>query len=398
MHIMVIKLIISFVYSLMEKLTRDIFLLGIISFFADASSEMIMPVLPFFIAALGGGGIALGIIAGLGDGIASISKIFSGFLSDRTGKRKIFIASGYGVSAFSKFFFPLSSQWWHLAFLRGIERIGKGIRGSPRDALIGDLYSERRGEAYGIHRAMDTAGAIIGSFLAFLFFWMFKMDLKKIIFIAAIIAFFAIPPIFFVREIKIKRKEGKGKISKSLKKFTTVATLFSIGNFSYMFLLWRTGGEEMSGKYVSYALLLYVFFNIVYASLSPYFGKLSDRMDRKMVIFFGYLSFTFICFGFIFLPVFSSLPFYLVALLLFSLYGIFNALIEGNQRAFASDLSEYRGIAQGFFQASIGLAAIPANFIAGFLWELLPELTFIYGAVISLISAILLITMEIEKD
>ena len=145
----------------MEKLTRDIFLLGIISFFADASSEMIMPVLPFFVAAIGGGGIALGLIAGLGDGIASISKIFSGVISDRTGKRKVFIASGYGISAVSKFFFPLSSQWWHLTILRGIERVGKGIRGSPRDALIGDLYKERRGEAYGVHRALDTAGAIL---------------------------------------------------------------------------------------------------------------------------------------------------------------------------------------------------------------------------------------------
>ena len=129
----------------MEKLSRDIFLLGIISFFADASSEIIMPVLPFFIAAIGGGGVALGIIAGLGDGIASISKIFSGSLSDKVGKRKVFIASGYSLSAISKLFFPLSAQWWHLAFLRSVERIGKGIRGAPRDALIGDLYKKRRG-------------------------------------------------------------------------------------------------------------------------------------------------------------------------------------------------------------------------------------------------------------
>jgi MFS family permease len=164
-----------------------------------------------------------------------------------------------------------------------------------------------------------------------------------------------------------------------------------------MFLLWRAGGEEIGGEYVAYALLLYVFFNIIYASLSPYFGKLSDRMDRRIVIFFGYLVFTFTCFGFIFLPIFSSIPFYVLALLLFSLYGVFNALIEGNQRAFASDLSEYRGTAQGFFQASVGLAAIPANFMAGLLWEILPELTFIYGAIISLLASILLITMEIEK-
>ncbi len=381
----------------MEKLSRDIFLLGIISFFADASSEIIMPVLPFFIAAIGGGGVALGIIAGLGDGIASISKIFSGSLSDKVGKRKVFIASGYSLSAISKLFFPLSAQWWHLAFLRSVERIGKGIRGAPRDALIGDLYKKRRGEAYGIHRALDTAGAIVGSFLAFLLFWLFKVEIRTMLIIAALIAFFAIPPIIFVREISVRKKEEKGEISPELKKFTLVATLFSMGNFSYMFLLWRIGGN-FSYENISYAILVYAFFNIIYATTAPYFGKLSDKIGRKIVIFFGYIAFTFVCFGFILLPTFSYLPFYLLVILLFMIYGLFFALIEGNQKAFVSDLSKYKGTAQGIFQASTGLAAIPANLIAGILWDIMPELTFLYGAILSLLAAILLSSLEIEKS
>jgi len=381
----------------MEKLTRDIFLLGIISFFADASSETIMPVLPFFIAALGGGGLALGAIAGIGDGIASLSKIFSGTFSDRMGKRKIFIASGYSLSAVAKISFPLSSQWWHLVFLRGIERIGKGVRGAPRDALIGDLYKERRGEAYGIHRALDTAGAVVGSFLAFFLFWLLKVEIKTILIIAAIIAFFAIPPIFFVREIKFIRKKEKGEISSGLKKFTAIASLFSFGNFSYMFLLWRIGGD-FSYEKISYAILAYALFNIVYASLAPYFGKLSDKIGRKIVIILGYIAFTFLCFGFIFLPNFTGILFYLLTILLFMAYGIFFALVEGNQKAFVSDLSKYKGTGQGIFQASIGMATIPANLIAGILWDTMPELTFLYGAILSLIAAILLSSLDIEKS
>lgn len=381
----------------MEKLSRDIFLLGIISFFADASSEMIFPVLPFFVALLGGGGIALGIIAGLGDGIASISKIFSGHLSDRIGKRKVFIASGYGLSAISKLFFPLSFQWWHLAFLRGIERIGKGIRGSPRDALIGDLYKERRGEAYGIHRALDTAGAIAGSLMAFIFFWIFHIEIKIILIIAGIIAFFSIPPIFFVKE-KFFKKEEKDKISPELKKFLSIATIFSLGNFSAMFFLWRLAGEEITYESVSFVLLIYAFFNIFYAVFSPYFGKLSDKIGRKIVIFFGYITFTLVCIGFIFLPNFSSYLFFIISALLFIAYGLTFALLEGTQRALVSDLSVHRGTAQGIFQASVGLATIPANLIAGILWDLLPMLPFLYGAIISLLSALLISSIEIEKS
>ncbi len=385
---------------------RDILLLGIISFFADVSSEMIMPILPFFIYSLGGTGLAVGLIMGFGDAIANFAKIFSGKISDRIGKRKIFMVAGYGSSAVSKLFFPFSTHWWHILFLRGIERIGKGIRGPPRDALIGDLVKEKRGEAYGIHRALDTAGAVVGSILVLSLLWFFgfpanlplkelvgneevKEMLKIILIIASLIAFLAIPPIFLVREIISKEKEEKEKISWKLKKFILIATIFYFGNFSYAFFLLRIGMEN-----IFYAIFLYALFNISYAMLARYFGKLSDKIGRKFVISLGYITFTFVCVGFIFIPYFPSQYFIPLSIALFLLYGAVYAFIEGNQRAFVSDLSKSRGTAQGIFQASIGFASIPAGIIAGKLWDLLPELTFIYGAVLSLISAILLATFD----
>ncbi|MCD6331234.1 MAG: MFS transporter [Thermoplasmata archaeon] len=385
---------------------RDILLLGIISFFADVSSEMIMPILPFFIYSLGGTGLAVGLIMGVGDGVANFAKIFSGKLSDKMGKRKVFMLAGYGSSAFSKLFFPFSTHWWHLLFLRGIERIGKGMRGPPRDALIGDLVKEKRGEAYGIHRALDTAGAVVGSMLVLFLLWLFgfpanlplkelvgneeiKEMLKIILIVASLIAFLAIPPIFLVREITGREKEEKEKLPKKLKKFIMIATIFYFGNFSYAFFLLRIGMEN-----IFYAIFLYALFNISYAMLARYFGRLSDKIGRKFVISLGYITFTFVCVGFVFIAYFPSQYFIPLSIALFLLYGVVYAFIEGNQRAFVSDLSKSRGTAQGFFQASIGFASIPAGIIAGKLWDIFPELTFIYGAVLSLISAILLVTFD----
>ena len=375
----------------MDKLGRDIILLGLISFFTDASSEAIMPILPFFIYSIGGTGLIVGLIMGFGDGIASISKVFSGILSDKIGKRKIFISAGYSLSSISKLFFPLSIAWWHMFFLRSVERIGKGLRGAPRDALIGELYVKRRGEAYGIHRAMDTAGAVVGSFLAFFLFWFFHLNIKTILIIAAIISFLALPPIIFVRDVKFRASKKKGKLSKNLRKFILISTIFYLGNFSYAFFLLRIGIEFE--KAVAFAILLYAFFNVIYATSASYFGKLSDIVGRKIIIFFGYTLFAFICFGFIFIK-HSSIYSIIFSIFLFILYGLMHAFIEGNQRALVSDLSEYKGTAQGYFQMATGMAVIPANIIAGILWDIKPELTFLYGSMLAILSSILLANYE----
>ncbi len=375
----------------MEKLGRDIFILGMISFFADVSSEAIMPILPFFIYSLGGG-VAIGLIMGFGDAVASISKIFSGKLSDKIGKRKSFMLSGYGLSAISKLFFPLSFEWWHLFILRGIERIGKGIRGPPRDALIGDLYIKKRGEAYGIHRALDTAGAVLGSILVIFLYWFFKLDIKTILIIAALIAFLSLPPILLIKERKIKKVEKKeiGKLPNKLKKFIAISTIFSLANFSYAFFLLKVGIEK-----IEYALLYYAFFNIIYAVSAPYTGKLSDIIGRKTIILLGYIAFTLVCLGFIFINSFSGIFLIFFLILLFVLYGLVYAFIEGNQKALISDLCIYRGYAQGIFQMFNGFGVFFASLIAGILWEIFPDLIFIYGGALSLIASIFLAISDI---
>ena len=387
----------------MGKLGKDIILLGLISFFTDMSSEAIMPVLPFFIFALSpsiGSGIALGLIMGFGTALASMMNFFSGILSDRIGKRKIFISSGYTISALSKLLFPVSQAWWHLLVLRGIERAGKGIRGAPRDAFIGERYVEDRGKAFGFHRAMDTAGAIAGSLLAFIFLWIFKLDYREILLIAAIIAFFAIPPIYMLKEEKKEGKKEKIEINDAMKKFTFVATIFYLGNFTYGFFLWRASkifnGFGLNGVVI--ALLMYALFNVVYASLSTYFGKLSDKIGRRVLIVIGYLLFSFICIGFMLIAYISEIFAIVTTIFLFILYGIMYALIEGNQRAYAADLSRWKGTAQGIFKASTGIATLPAGMMAGILWDVMPDLTFIYGALLAVLAASLLATMKMEKD
>jgi len=284
----------------MGKLGKDIILLGWISFFTDMSSEAIMPVLPFFISTLHGissigSGVALGLIMGFGTAIASVTNFLSGIASDKAGRRKIFISAGYTTSAISKLLFPLSQAWWHLFALVGVERTGKGLRGAPRDAFIGERYKEERGRAFGFHRAMDTAGAIAGSMLAFIFLWLFKLDYRQILLIAAIIAFFAIPPIYVLKEERKEGKKEKIEINDAMKKFTFVATIFYLGNFTYAFFLLRASKifSNFSIDGTAIAVLLYALFNIVYASLSTHFGKLSDKIGRRCLIITGYIPFSF---------------------------------------------------------------------------------------------------------
>jgi len=388
----------------MEKIGRDIILLGWISFFTDMSSETIMPVLPFFIEELQGiniigKGIALGLIMGFGTMMASLMNVASGVASDKIGKRKIFIFSGYTLSSISKLFFPLSRAWWHLFILAGIERTGKGIRGAPRDAFIGEKYKNMRGKAFGFHRAMDTAGAIAGSILAFFLLWTLKLDYRSILFIAAIISFLALPFIYLLKEGKIERTQ-KVKAGKPIKKFTAIATLFYLGNFTYGFFLWRAkdvfSSFNLNG--VVLALLLYILFNIIYASFSTYFGKLGDRIGRKILITIGYITYSFTCIGFAVVSYLAEIEAVLLTIILFILYGLVYALIEGNQRAYASELNRQQGAAQGIFKASTGIATLPAGIIAGLLWDILPALTFIYGAVLAILSSSLMATIHIEKD
>jgi MFS family permease len=377
----------------LKGISANVFLLGIVSFLNDLSSEMIMPILPMFITALGGAGLTVGLVGGFRDSISSILKIFCGYWSDRTGKRKIFVFSGYLTSSLFKLLLAFSKTCRHAVVFAALERVGKGLRTAARDAIIAESMAKERGKGFGIHRAFDTSGAILGSIVVFLLFWFFGLSFKLIILIAGVIAFASLIPLHFVKEGKrepqdISLKIGLKNLPKSLKLFILISGVFALGNFSYMFFVIRAQQFFTAKLSIGVPILLYVLFNIFYAGFAVPLGALSDKIGREKVIILGYLLFSVASLGFAFL---TSLPAFMV---LFALYGISYAAVDGNQRAFVSDLSsqQLKATALGTFHAVIGLVALPASLIAGFLWQnIAPEAAFIYGSITGFISVILFI-------
>jgi MFS family permease len=274
-----------------------------------------------------------------------------------------------------------------------VERIGKGLRTAPRDAIIADYAEEKvRGKAFGLHRALDTSGAILGSALALILFWFLKLEFRTIIFLGALIAFLALTPLYVVRERRVKAKKITLKISltglpSSLRLFIIIATLFALGNFTYMFFLLKAKQFFAGEIAVAMSILLYIWFNVIYASFSTPSGILSDKIGRRSVLSLGYLLFALTCLGFVFAYSLTSL------VIIFAIYGLAYSMIEGNQRAFVSDLAqkELRGTSLGTFHTAIGLAALPSGIIAGALWQYIdPVATFLYGSVLGFLAAILL--------
>ncbi|MHC1563717.1 MAG: MFS transporter [Candidatus Hecatellaceae archaeon] len=392
--------------SLFSGAGVNVMLLGLTSLLTDFGSEMIMPILPLFIVSLGGAGIAVGLIAGIGDSLSSILKVFSGYWSDMVGRRKPFVTLGYVSSATAKLFFPLSTHWLHLVVLRPIERVGKGVRTAPRDALIAEsIRTGFMGKGFGFHRAMDTAGAVLGSLSAFLLVWVWGLNIRTILLAAALISFTAIIPLLWVRETSPPK--GKPQISSlkislkgvpvKLKLFIFAATIFALAEFSCMFFILKVS-VFLAGsgvEYVATPILFYTFFNVVYAVFAFPSGILADRFGRLTMVVIGYLLFAVTCLGFS-MP--GSLPVYAM---LFVAYGLVYALVEGNVRAYVSELSPpgVKGTVLGAFHTSVGLAALPANILAGALWQLAsPTVTFLYGAALSTLAAILAVKSAASKS
>lgn len=376
---------------------RNVIILGIVSFLNDLSSEMIMPILPMFLASLNASPQIIGLVGGIRDSLSSILKVICGYWSDKAGKRKVFVYWGYGVSSFFKLLLAVSKTWPLALVFASLERTGKGLRTAARDAIIADSVASKRGKGFGIHRGLETIGAILGSAIAFLLLWFAHFQLSSIILIAAVIGLASLPPLRFVKEPEIHKQNVKLKFSLSilprpLKLFILVAGIFDIGNFSYMFFVMKAQllftDEKMSQ---AAPILLYVLFNIFYSALAVPLGSLSDKIGRQPVIIFGFALFAVvsICFA-LFNTLFSFV-------ILFALYGVVLAAIDGNERAFVSDLAgpDFKATALGTYHTITGLAALPASIIAGVLWkQVSPKATFIFGGSIALVAVVMFIVLR----
>ncbi|MBU0531889.1 MFS transporter [Candidatus Micrarchaeota archaeon] len=369
---------------------KNVFLLGTTSFLNDFSSEMIMPILPFFLSSLGAPVVLIGLVGGLRDSLGSILKVLFGYLSDKTGKRKPFVYAGYLTSAFFKLLLAFSPNALFALSSASLERIGKGMRDAPRDAMIGQFMPKKTGTGFGIHQMMDTAGAILGSLAVLLMIWYLAMSYDMIIALAALLAILSIGPLFLVKEPIFKPYQNSygfrsalSKLPGNLLVFTVIASLFSLANFSYMFFILKA---QVSEDIVT-AIALYVVFNVFFAIFAYPIGKYADKVGKRKVLIFGYVLFALVSFAFVFYSGLYAL------LILFILYGIANAAVKGVERAYVVDLSpaNLKATSIGTFQLMTGLAALPSSIIAGYLWEAIsPEATFMFGAVVSFGAAILL--------
>ncbi|MDP2933712.1 MAG: MFS transporter, partial [bacterium] len=370
----------------------------------DLSSEMIMPILPMFIESLGGGKLAVGILGGIRDSLSSLVNVVSGYLAGRTGRKKIFVFAGYFTSAFFKLLLALSTTFKQAVVVSSLERLGKGLRNAPRDAIIAESMPLQRGTGFGIHRALDTLGAIFGSLLVFVLMWLFNFGFKSILIIASLLSLVCLIPLVFVKETRSAcggpKEKGAasafGVLPAGLKVFLAIAAGFALGNFSYMFFVLRAG-QFFADKWSKVLPVgLYVLFNIFCAGFVMPLGVLADRIGKRKVIIFGYLLFAATCFGFVFVRSAAGL----VALFIF--YGISVAAVDGNQRAIVSDLAggQVKAAALGAYHTAVGLMALPAGLIAGLLWKYISAATtFIYGGSIGLVCAVMLIAFGgyIEK-
>jgi MFS family permease len=378
-------------------INRNVFVLGWVSFFTDVSSEMIFRAFPLFLSSvLNVDKSLIGLIEGLGYSAANFVKIASGWCSDRLGERKWITAAGYGLSTMVKPLLLVASSWGLALVIRVLERTGKGVRISPRDALIADCTTNgTAGRGFGFQKAMDSFGAMVGiAIAAVLIYFLLGSDtvvitegvfhwLVIIGVIPAAIAVFLI--VFFVKQTRASRAEREAAnhmpqpkiLDKRFVGFLTVMTLFNLGNSADAFLILRANDVGVSVFYVFVLLILY---NLIYAVVSFPAGKLSDRIGRKRIIVIGWSIYVL---TYLLLALASSEWYMLIIAITYGLYG---GLADGVSKAFVADIvaARRRGIAYGLYHGMVGFALLLASVIAGVLWDNInPSAAFYFGAAMS---------------
>ena len=390
-----------------SRVPRNVWVLSLTSLLRDVASEMLVHLLPLFLANVLGVRLALiGLIEGVAETTASLVKILSGWLSDRLGRRKGLTVGGYGLAALAMPLLLVAQTWTLVLLYRFLDRIGKGIRTAPRDALIADsVEPDQRGLSFGLHRAADSAGAFLGLLLAAVFVTRMQgsglvldaQTFRAIVYFAIVPAALAVLVVVVgVREARTRgphtgSKTGVPDIDPRFRRFLAVMALFTLGNSTDAFLVLRA---QSSGTSVVAILILLAGFNLVYTVLSGPAGALSDRIDRRKVMIGGWLLYAIVYLGFAWADQTWQFA------LLYGLYGAYYALTAGVAKAFVADLTpnpDRRGWAFGVFNGVIGLTLLPASVVAGVLWEgvgtwpgLGPAAPFIFGSGLSLISVLLM--------
>jgi MFS family permease len=393
-------------------LNPNIFFMGVVSLLTDVSTEMIFTLVPLFLCnVLGAGATVVGLIGGLSESTDAILRIYSGRISDRLGKRKFLAVIGYAVSTIAKPFMYLASTWGVVLAVKFTDRVGKGIRTSPRDALVADSVAiGERGKGFGVHRAMDTFGAFLGLAIAAVIIYVVQgggveLGLKTyqwlvlvgvvpaVLSVLVLLAFVCekkrVPPSAGSQSGLALGQKASG-FETRFKLFLVIMAIFTLGNSSDFFVVLRA---QNLGSPVLYITLMLVVFNVTYAAFAVPAGILSDRLGRRRVIALGWTVYAVVYLGFAVAS--SSWQVWL----LFACYGIYYGVVEGVARAFVADLvpEEKRGTAYGLYHGVVGLTLLPASLIAGWLWDAVnPSAPFYLGAGLAFIAMLGLIVLVRE--
>lgn len=378
----------------LRALPRSVWLLGFISLMNDAASEMIYPLLPLFLAGtLGAGPRVLGLIEGLAEAAGSLLKLASGIWSDRTQKAKPFVVGGYGVAGLARTLIAAATGWWFVLACRLADRIGKGLRSSPRDAMLGrSVDAGQRGLAFGFHRAMDNAGAVLGPLIAAALLAT-GMELRTVFWCAAIPA-----TLVFVATLKLREPDAEVQVQAprfnwhlrefppEFRRYLVVLGLFMLGNSSNLFLLMRV--RELGLPQAHVPLLWALMSGVAALFLTP-LSALSDRVGRKRLIVVGWIAYAII---YLLLGWSGLKPWGIWAL--FVAYGLFIAATEGAEKALVADFVPrgQLGTAFGWYHLTLGVTLLPASLLFGALWESVSVFAaFAFGAGCAVLAALLLV-------
>lgn len=384
-------------------LEKNVFFTGLTSFFTDTSAKMIYSVMPLFLLSMGSSKTTISLIEGIAESTASLLKAISGLWSDKIGKKKPFMIIGYGLSAIVTPIYAFVKFPVQVLYLRFTERIGKGIRTAPRDSLVSaSTHKNEMGKSFGFHKAMDNSGAIIGPLFAFLLLKYLPVNYGNIFLLATIPAIIGVLTIiFFIKEPKTEQfenKEQKPKVSiKNIPKrfyfFLFIVFIFSLGNSTDTLLLIKTYDTGIDKAYIPF---IFMIFNTVSVILAIPIGKLSDRIGRSKLMIAGFIVYAivYICFG-----AFNNIKIFVG---LFILYGLYSALVDTSQKAMVSDIisKDLKGTGFGLYHAILGIALLPASFIAGKLYDNVnSQAPFYFGAIMAILAALLMIgfTITLKK-